>query len=440
MLALINPKWSVEFGTAPAIIGGVQSCYFAGLAIGAGAWGYCADIWGRKFAFNCTLFTAGAFSCMAGGMPNYASLCIFALLMGSGTGGNLPLDGAIFLESSPRTNQHYLMLLSAFWQIGQVFASLVGWGFLANFSCNGTTAATCPKSENMGWRYVCITLGGFVLFMWVCRFFLFTFHESAKNLLARGMKDEAVDSLNKIAIYNHSPHRISVDQLSHETSSITSAQGGRVRSVFRERMEIYGWQRIKPLFQTKRMGFTTVLVWIIWTVIQIGYTMFNGFLPAFLQEKGISNGAASVGDVYKQYVYISLSGIPGSFIALWTVNIPYVGRRGVMAVSGAVSAICLVLFAKLTSPGGQLAANCIQAAVGNVFYAVLYAYSPEVFPTYVRGTGVGIASMLARVFAVWVPVVTGRLAAINVNIPLIISAVCFGLLAPLSLMLPIVSC
>lgn len=124
MLALINPKWSVEFGTAPAIIGGVQSCYFAGLAIGAGAWGYCADIWGRKFAFNCTLFTAGAFSCMAGGMPNYASLCIFALLMGSGTGGNLPLDGAIFLESSPRTNQHYLMLLSAF---GRLDRSLPRW-------------------------------------------------------------------------------------------------------------------------------------------------------------------------------------------------------------------------------------------------------------------------------------------------------------------------
>jgi len=73
-------------------------------------------------------------------------------------------------------------------------------------------------------------------------------------------------------------------------------------------------------------------------------------------------------------MWISLAGIPGSFVAMYTVDLKYIGRKGVMAISAAGSAVCLVLFAKLESAGGQLAANCVQAFLQNIFYAVLYAY------------------------------------------------------------------
>jgi hypothetical protein len=73
-------------------------------------------------------------------------------------------------------------------------------------------------------------------------------------------------------------------------------------------------------------------------------------------------------------MWISLAGIPGAFAAYYTVDLKYIGRKGVMAISAAGSAVCLVLFAKLEFAGGQLAANCIQAFLQNVFYAVLYAY------------------------------------------------------------------
>jgi hypothetical protein len=73
-------------------------------------------------------------------------------------------------------------------------------------------------------------------------------------------------------------------------------------------------------------------------------------------------------------VWISLAGIPGAFVAMYTVDIKHVGRKGVMAISGVGSAICLALFAKLEGAGGQLAANCVQSFLQNIFYAVLYAY------------------------------------------------------------------
>jgi hypothetical protein len=119
MLAVIQPRVQAEFNLDGFKVGGITTSFFAGLAAGASFWGIGADIWGRKLAFNCTLLTAGVFGLAMGGQMNYAGLCGIAAAIATGTGGNLPLDGAIYLEASPRVNQRCLMLMSIFWCIGQ---------------------------------------------------------------------------------------------------------------------------------------------------------------------------------------------------------------------------------------------------------------------------------------------------------------------------------
>jgi MFS family permease len=119
MLAVIQPRVQAEFNLDGFKVGGITTSFFAGLATGAAIWGIGADIWGRKLAFNCTLLTAGVFGMAMGGQMNYAGLCGIAAAIATGTGGNLPLDGAIYLEASPRVNQRCLMLMSIFWCIGQ---------------------------------------------------------------------------------------------------------------------------------------------------------------------------------------------------------------------------------------------------------------------------------------------------------------------------------
>ena len=134
-----------------------------------------------------------------------------------------------------------------------------------------------------GWRYVSITLGAITLFMWFCRFFLFKFYESPKNLLARGYKDRAVDSLNGIAIFNRSEARISVEELCHDTGGVGGASAAeearreRITTTgpmwiqtLKEHLSAFGPSRLKPLFATKKMGWTTAIVWFLWIDIQIG--------------------------------------------------------------------------------------------------------------------------------------------------------------------------
>lgn len=91
-------------------------------------------------------------------------------------GGNLPVDGALFLEFLPFVRGNMLTMLSVFWPFGQLLGSLVAWGFLPNFSCDETLPACsavsggeacCTKGSNMGWRYLNYTMGCFTFFMWV---------------------------------------------------------------------------------------------------------------------------------------------------------------------------------------------------------------------------------------------------------------------------------
>lgn len=97
---------------------------FIGLCIGASFWGTASDIIGRRLAFNFTLLLAGGFGLAAGGGPNWIGTSALFACLGLGVGGNLPVDGALFLEFLPFSSGNLLTLLSVFWPVGQLISSL----------------------------------------------------------------------------------------------------------------------------------------------------------------------------------------------------------------------------------------------------------------------------------------------------------------------------
>lgn len=89
----------------------------------------------------------------------------------------------------------------------------LAWPLLVNFGCpSGSTPETCSKSDNMGWRYLYIVLGGLCLVMSLIRSFVFRSQESPRWLIACGRIPEAVDVLNAISSTNGSNYTVSVDQ------------------------------------------------------------------------------------------------------------------------------------------------------------------------------------------------------------------------------------
>ena len=81
---------------------------YMGMLFGALFWGLSADIIGRRFAFNVSLFICSIFATVAGAAPNWASLAVFIALLGFGGGGNLIMDTTVFIEYLPSNKQWVL--------------------------------------------------------------------------------------------------------------------------------------------------------------------------------------------------------------------------------------------------------------------------------------------------------------------------------------------
>ncbi|KAJ5156155.1 hypothetical protein N7492_008958 [Penicillium capsulatum] len=415
-VALTLPPLQHEFGVSESHVRFTTCALFLGLCIGASFWGVASDIVGRRLAFNTTLMMAGIFGLASGGGPNWIGTCALYACLGLGVGGNLPVDGALFLEFLPFASGNMLTMLSVWWPIGQLIGSLLAWAFIPSFSCPDPD--NCTKDQNMGWRYLVLTLGAITFCMWIARFFLFHLYESPKFLLSRGRQEEAVASVHGIAYKNRTKTWLTNEILNEiggvaETKEKESLSYGQIVQRFFSK---FSMERIAPLFANKRLGFTTVLLWFCWATIGMGYPLFNAFLPQYLAKVGGADNSTYI--TYRNYAISSIVGVPGSILACYTVEIKYIGRKGTMAIATAITGVLLFCFTAVKDPSSQLACTCLEAFFQNIMYGVLYAYTPEVFPAPNRGTGTGISSCLNRIAGLCAPLVAIYSSDANPNSPI----------------------
>jgi MFS family permease len=206
----------------------------------------------------------------AAGSPNFAAIGVFAALWSVGVGGNLPVDSAIFLEFLPGTHQYLLTILSVDWALAQVFATLVAWPLLGNFTCEATDD-NCTKGENMGWRYLLITMGSVALLMFLIRFIAFTIFESPKFLMGKGKDEEAVRIVHEVARRNGKTSPLTLEDLQaceDVAGATTPIQVNTTTSAAVKRnLQKLDASHIKALFATRKLAFSTSIITLIWALI-----------------------------------------------------------------------------------------------------------------------------------------------------------------------------
>ena len=384
-VALTLPQLSVEFGVDSNTIRYTTMATYIGLSFGASFWGVASDVIGRRLAFNCTLMLAGAFGFLSGFAPNWATTNLLYALMGFGVGGNLPVDGALFLEFLPASSGNLLTLLSVWWPLGQLLSSLVGWALIPRYSCATdlkTCSATageepcCSRANNMGWRYTIMSLGAITFAMFICRFFFFKLYESPKFLVSRGRLRDAVDVVRGIATYNGTETSLTEERLlsvkdeDRNPGAVTIRKPGFL-DVARRNFGKFSTERLAPLFGNWKLGITVSLIWFIWTAIGLGFPLFNAFLPQYLSnaDSESEQGPTSADVAYRDILITSIVGLPGSILACYTVDLRYLGRKGTMAVSTLVSGILLYLFTLSSNPSFQTAMSSLESftQVSSVF-------------------------------------------------------------------------
>ncbi|KAJ7890154.1 MFS general substrate transporter [Mycena olivaceomarginata] len=410
-----------------------------GLLVGAAFWGVGADVWGRKISFNLTLLITGVFGVAAGGSPNFVTLTALAALWSVGVGGNLPVDSSIFLEFVPASHQYLLTVLSIWWAFGQLLGSLVAWPLIGNFSC---TPPSCPRASNQGWRYFLFAMGGLMMLLWAVRFFVFKLYESPKHLMGIGRDEDAVAVVHDVAAYNGKTSHLTLEDLrsqevGHGSDGHPQGQAidTSVAGVVQRKLSVFSGNHVRPLFATRKLAYSTSLLIILWAFIGLAFPLYNSFVTYYLSTRGADFGDGSTYITYRNTVILSVTGIPGALVAGYLVELPLLGRKGTLALSTALTGVFILASTTARTSNALLGFNCAYTFTSNIMYGVLYALSPELFPTKDRGTGNALVATANRIFGIMAPIVA-LYADLTSSVPIFIAGALFIVSGFIALLLP----
>ncbi|KAF9055582.1 MFS general substrate transporter [Panaeolus papilionaceus] len=446
--ALILPPVMNEFASTQGPL--LKLGQNIGLLVGAVFWGFGADIWGRKISFNVNLLITGAFGVVAGASPNFAVLTVMATLWSLGVGGNMPVDAAIFLEFIPASHQYLLTVLSIWWTLGQLVGSLVAWPLIGKFSCPSSSltahspSLSCDAASNKGWRYFLYSMGGLMLLLWAIRFFLFRISETPKYLVGKGRELEAVEVLEKVSRWNgRSSVWIDREKFGVCASSNSSIEKVTV-TVKQDQPTRRGWineakvNHLKPLFDTREKTITTSLLISIWALIGLAFPLYNSFIPYYLATRGATFGDGSMNTTYRNQVILSVISIPASLLAGYMVSLPFLGRRGTLAIFTLLTGVFILLSTTSRSSNALLGWNCAYTFTNNVMYGVLYAMTPELFDSKDRGTASAVTAGANRIFGIMAPIIA-LYADLTTSVPIFIAGAVFLAAGFLPLLIPVES-
>lgn len=361
-----------EFGLSAAQTGLLASSSFLGMFLGAASAGLLADKFGRKPVFQVSMIFWGLGSLMCGYASSAQELMGWRVLLGFGMGMEFPIGLAMVSEIVPaRSRGRYVAILEGFWPLGFITAGVIAYLVLASF----------------GWRSIFIGLAVPALFVFVIRRWV---PESPRWLEEAGRHDEA--------------ERVTaqMEQRVLKASGLSALPPVAAAPVDTRPRESRG-----ALFAELWKGDyarRTLMLWSLWFLALLGYYGLTSWLGALLQQAGYE---ATKSVLYT--VYISLAGIPGFICS--ALLLEKWGRKPtcvLMLLGSAVAAYAYGQSAATQAPLAQLigAGLCMQFFMFGM-WSVLYAYTPELYPTRSRATGAGFASSIGRVGSLVGPYVVG---------------------------------
>lgn len=392
MMTYLLGSIKAEFGLTSAQAGLLGSASFVGMAIGALSSGILADRFGRKPIFQISMIVWGVGSYLCSTATDPTSLGIYRFVLGVGMGMELPLAQTLLSEFVPtKARGKYLALMDGNWPIAFIGAGLLSYFVLPLY----------------GWRTMFFIGAIPAVFLFVIRRFV---PESPRWLESRGKWDEAS------AVVDQVEHIV---QTKFKIAELPPVQPGQTTSGdLAIRLDAL-WSRAYRSRTLTACG--------LWFFALLGFYGLTTWLGALLQQSGL--------DVTKSVLYtvfISLGGIPGFLWAAWSVE--HWGRKPTCITTLIGGACMVVMYGAVAQSSPNLVTLFATGATMQFFlfgmWAVLYTYTPEMFPTGARASGCGLASATGRVGSLIGPTVVGLILPITGQIGAFgLGAACFALAA-----------
>ncbi|EQB50995.1 major facilitator superfamily transporter [Colletotrichum gloeosporioides Cg-14] len=424
-ISLVGPQLIPEFAPKHSTL--LPASNYAGLFIGAVLMGLLADNIGRRIVWQLSIFGISVATMLAASSPNWAAINVWVAVCGFFGGGNLAIDLTILAENIPQRWSFMLAGLACVWGLGNTITGIFGWALIVPFSCpQDATPDTCPKSANMGWRYLYILLGGLCLVMSIVRALVLRTHESPRWLVTCGRIDEGVDVINRISAMNNSTYTISADQF------IRTGSTEEVKTMsFGENIH-----RAGRLFKGRTGIRLMICLTMLWMLVGIAYPLFTIFLPYYLRAHGADLGDSSNYTTYRDWTISSVVGIFGPILSTWMVSNKWLRSRKSLVFTGAACAAFAGAFTSVKNPAENLAFSSMVNFWLNAMYAIIYAYTPQALNVENRGLGNGLLMAVGRFASLIAPFIA-TYSDITTSAPIWVACACFAAIGLIGLVLPV---
>jgi putative MFS transporter len=346
-------------------IANVTSASFGGMFVGATVGGRLADMLGRRRALLVAVCWFSVFSLLNAVAPDTAVIALARFLTGVGLSAMTVIAITYLAETMPRS--HRGRMQGAALAIG--LAGIPAMAFFAR--------GVVPTGPD-GWRWVFVAgslgVGAIPLIL--------RLPESPRWLLDHGRSSEAESVVAAIEATVSRPLPPPVPS----APSVTARQDPR------------------DLLRGGLAGRTLMLIGA-WVFQTLGFYGFTSWVPVLLADHGFT--------LQKSLTFTAITtigAVPGALLA-WIISDRYRRKAPLVAVA-VVTAACGLAYGLTFNSAAIIAFGFGVSFFIQTFAALLYAYTPELYPTGLRNTGSGVCYG------------TGRLA--NIAGPYIVSAIYGG--------------
>ena len=371
VIAFVLPVLRTGWDLSSVQLGFLGSSTYIGFFFGAMLAGLLGDTIGRRtvmmyaLLFYCVASAGSAFA------DDWPTFLIWRIIAGAGTGAESAIIAPFLSEFvTSRVRGRFTGALAGFFSFGFVAAALLGYFVIP----------LAPEA----WRYVILlTAAPVLMLLWWRK----SLPESPRWLVARGRTTEAEGIVERIEA------RAIAEGLTLAPFAASAPQVALPQHSFLGKL---------ALLWSPKLARITLMSWLMWLAITFSYYAFFTWIPSLLVASGMT--------ITKSFGYsiaIYVAQIPGYFSAAYFNE--RIGRQATIAtymILGGVSAIGMALAP--TDNVVMVAGICLSFFM-NGTYGGIYAYTPEIFPTEVRATGVGTSSSIGRIGAIVSPILVGWL-------------------------------
>uniref|UniRef100_A0A7J3X6H0 MFS transporter n=1 Tax=Thermofilum pendens TaxID=2269 RepID=A0A7J3X6H0_THEPE len=338
-----------ELGLTSEEAGRVLSSWLLGMLFGALALGYMADRAGRRLAVLVSMTLMGVFTAASSAAGSWLDLSLYRILAGAGNAGYMVSASVLMSEYAPTSARGKLVaLLESAWAFGWLAALIL-------------SRVIAPVH---GWRPVFLSALAAVA---VAALLYLTLPESLRYLVSKGRVEEA--------------------RVISELLGVPLPPGEAGRG------------RVSELLSGPYLR-RTVMLWVHWFAIALTYWGIFLWLPDMLYARGLGFAKS-----LEYAIAIALAQIPGYLSAAYLVEA--VGRKPVLAAYMLLAGLASVGVLLAATPADLLLWGALVSFFNLGAWGVTYAYTPELYPTRLRGTGSGWANSFGRVGGMVGPYVAG---------------------------------